>query len=465
MGSEDGGGAASPASPPSPRRPPDRPLRILVVTNMYPPHAYGGYELGCRDVVERWRRRGHEVLVLTSTVEVDGVSPVGSGERSRVRRDLQLYWEDHEILRPSPWRRLRAELANRAAFDRTVDEFHPDVCSAWAMGAMSLGLLARAGQRGLPVVPVVCDEWPVYGPRLDAWLRLFSADRPGTGRHARRAAGRVARVVTGLPTAPPALDSLGPACFGSRALRDAVRAASPWRFPDSAVVPWGIDASDFGPGVPLEAVADRRRSRWDWRLLVVGRIDPRKGADVAIRALARCPETATLDVVGRGDDRHRAELEALARSIGVGQRVRFDQVARHQLAARYRRADALIFPPRWAEPFGLVPLEAMACGTPVAASPTGGSTEFLVDAANAAGNCVTFASGDADGLAAALARLAGDRGLRQRLVHAGMATASRLTVDAMAEGLEEWHHEAVDRVGRGAARHARLAVHDGTTAA
>src|SRR5579859_3736774 len=42
-------------------------MKILVVTNLYPPHHVGGYELGCRDIVEQLRRRGHEVRVLTST--------------------------------------------------------------------------------------------------------------------------------------------------------------------------------------------------------------------------------------------------------------------------------------------------------------------------------------------------------------------------------------------------------------
>ncbi len=74
-------------------------MRILVLTNMYPPHAYGGYEQCCRDVVERWRAAGHEVLVLTSTVRVPGVDE-GAEPPNEVRRLLRLYWADHEILDP-----------------------------------------------------------------------------------------------------------------------------------------------------------------------------------------------------------------------------------------------------------------------------------------------------------------------------------------------------------------------------
>ena len=55
---------------------------ILVLSNMYPPHHMGGYELSCRDVVDRWRARGHDVTVLTSTMRLPGVVDE-PGERRR----------------------------------------------------------------------------------------------------------------------------------------------------------------------------------------------------------------------------------------------------------------------------------------------------------------------------------------------------------------------------------------------
>ncbi len=419
-------------------------MRILVVTNMYPPHAYGGYELACRDVVERWRAHGHEVLVLTSTVRVPGV-PGAPEDRSRVRRELRLYWDDHVIVRPSPPARLRVELANRAAFDRAVADLRPDVVSAWAMGALSLGLLSRAATRGLPVVPVLCDEWPVYGPQVDSWLRPLLR---------RPVLARLVRAVTGLPTSLPPLDESGPACFASEALRTGVRARSPWAFPDSAVVPLGIDRDAFAPPATVDAAA-RAPTSWNWRLLYVGRIDPRKGIEVAMAALAACPDEATLAIVGRGDDAYLADLRALAVRLGVAGRVSFGHAERDGLAAVYRAADVLVFPPTWDEPFGLVPIEAMACGTPVVASATGGAAEFLVDAGGAAagttgdagehGNCVLFDAGDAEGLARALARLAGDADLRARLVRGGLATADRFGADRLADSLENWHRVASAR--------------------
>ncbi|MHB8330441.1 MAG: glycosyltransferase family 4 protein, partial [Acidimicrobiales bacterium] len=127
--------------------------------------------------------------------------------------------------------------------------------------------------------------------------------------------------------------------------------------------------------------------------------------------------------------------------LGVGGRVRFGRCDRADLALRYAAADAVVFAPLWEEPFGLVPLEAMACGTPVVASPTGGSAEFLVDGVN----CVAFASGDAIALAEALERLAADVGLRRTIVDNGLRTAAGYDADHLAVELEAWHRSASER--------------------
>jgi len=393
-------------------------VRILVLSNMYPPHAYGGYELSCRDVVERWVKAGHEVLVLTSRVRVPGVRDPAPEDSDAVRRELYLYWDDHEILNPALGRRLQWERANSRSLSRAVKEFRPDVASAWAMGAMSMGLLSSLGRRGVPVVSVVCDEWPVYGPAVDAWLRPLSS---------RPTLGWVVELATGLPTSPPAMDEIGPACFVSDFLRRAVRDRSPWTFPESGVVYSGIATDEF-------AFRKDRRD-WGWRLLYVGRIDPRKGIDTVIRALPSLPREARLEICGTGDNSHLEELRELCSTLRVEDRVTFTSAPRTELSARYGAADVLVFPPVWEEPFGLVPLEAMACGTPVVATTVGGAAEFLAEGTN----CLTFSPGDPASLVGALKEMAEDPALRRRIVDAGRSTAAELGIDRLAEVLEGWH--------------------------
>lgn len=404
--------------------------RVLVVTNMYPPHHYGGYELSCRDVVERWRARGHEVAVLTTDMRVGGVTDPPGEREAGVRRDLRFYWDDHRLLRPPLPRRLAIERHNHRALAEALEAVRPDVVSVWHMGSMSLGLLADLLDRGQPIVYVVCDDWLVYGPDLDAWARLF-LDRPRLGRVVER--------VTGVPCRLVDIAG-GTFCFVSDSTRRRAEGHSRFRTPRATVVYSGIDPADF----PSPSPATTGRP-WRWRLLYVGRIDPRKGTETAIRALARLPADATLDVVGRGDGDHLAALRGLAAELGVGDRVRFDVVDRSELAARYGDADAVVFPSVWSEPFGLVPVEAMACGTPVVATGTGGSGEFLVDGVN----CLLFPPRDDAALTDALLRLAEDPALRGRLAERGLATAADLTVDRLADVLEEWHLAAVDGFAHG----------------
>ena len=115
--------------------------------------------------------------------------------------------------------------------------------------------------------------------------------------------------------------------------------------------------------------------------------------------------------------------------------MRFSESPRFELKQRFETADVVVFPTIWEEPFGLVPVEAMACGTPVVATGTGGSGEFLVDE----GNNLHIAPDDPDALAAAVRRLAGEPALRARLVSGGLRTAADLTVDRLAEVMERWH--------------------------
>jgi glycosyltransferase involved in cell wall biosynthesis len=135
----------------------------------------------------------------------------------------------------------------------------------------------------------------------------------------------------------------------------------------------------------------------------------------------------------------KQELRDLATELGVADRVRFALASsREDLRDRYRSADVVVMSSEWPEPFGLVPLEAMACGTPVVATGTGGSGEFLDDEVN----CLLFTPGDAESMAAAISRMAADSDLRTRLVSGGTATVERMNMDGYADKLEVLHRRA-----------------------
>ncbi|WP_020659549.1 glycosyltransferase [Amycolatopsis benzoatilytica] len=145
-----------------------------------------------------------------------------------------------------------------------------------------------------------------------------------------------------------------------------------------SVVPCGVDLSRFGIDGPVASRSARRR------LVSVGRLVPRKGFDLAIAALPLVPDTELVIAGGpasgalSGDPEAR-RLRKLAARLGVADRVQLvGQVSRADMPALLRSADTVLCTP-WYEPFGIVPLEAMACGVPVVATAVGGLTDTVVD--------------------------------------------------------------------------------------
>jgi glycogen synthase len=393
-------------------------VRILTVGNMYPPLHLGGYELVWQAAVRHLCDRGHVVRVLTTDFRLDEVE--GGAADDDVHRELRWYWRDHEWPRLSARQRWALERHNARVMERHLAEFGPDLVSWWAMGGISLSLIERVRRRGLPSAAVVCDDWMLYGPLVAAWLRVF-ASRPRLGR--------LAEALTGIPTRVQ-LSSVGPCLFPSETTRS--RTLDAQRLPATVVCHQGVDRSLFRPA-PAHP--------WRWRLLYVGRIDARKGIDAAILALTMLPEEAELAIAGDGDRRHLAELQELAAANGLSGRVRFGQAPRPALPGLYGEADTLVFPVRWEEPWGLVPLEAMAVGTPVLATGRGGSGEYLRDREN----CLLFdPDGGPSALAGVVRQLAEDPELRTQLREGGFETAARFSEDEWNLAVERLCERAVE---------------------
>jgi D-inositol-3-phosphate glycosyltransferase len=151
------------------------------------------------------------------------------------------------------------------------------------------------------------------------------------------------------------------------------------------IVPPGVVHAFFSPGDrdgAREALPQIAPERDGPVLLFVGRIQPLKGLDVAVRALAELDDaTAVLVVVGGasgvGGAREVERIEKLAADLGVGDRVRFAPPQPHHLLSTYYRAAEVVLVPSRSESFGLVALEAAACGTPVVAAAVGGLRELV----------------------------------------------------------------------------------------
>jgi glycosyltransferase involved in cell wall biosynthesis len=378
-------------------------LRVLAIGNIYPPHAPGGgYELTWRSAMEHLRDDGHAVRVLASEHREPGVGD-DAAEDPEVFRQLPWYWRDHVFPRRGLRERVALERDAAEVLQRHIAKFQPDVVNWWGMGGMPLGLVERVRIAGIPSVAVVGDEWLVWGPKVDAWQRLCTK---------LRAAAPLAGRLAGLP-ATVDFEHAATWLFNSAEVRRRSLAAGP--LADARVEHPGIDDALFQPAPPHDG--------WNGRLLYLGRMDERKGVHVAIEALALLPD-ATLKVQGSGDPAYAERLERRAAELGVRHRVEFTSEPRQRLPELYAQADAVLFPVQWDEPWGLVPLEAMAVGRPVIATGTGGSAEYL----RHEHNCLIYEPrNSAADLARAVERLASDAALRARLRDGGLSTAPRFT--------------------------------------
>ncbi len=145
------------------------------------------------------------------------------------------------------------------------------------------------------------------------------------------------------------------------------------------IVPCGVDVRLFTPDGPCEERCSERM-----RIVTLSRLVPRKGIADVIEALAGVPD-ADLTVAGGGEgpdlasDPEAQRLSALASECGVGNRVSFrGPIEREAVPPLLRSADVVVCTP-WYEPFGIVPLEAMACGAPVVVSSVGGLVDTVLD--------------------------------------------------------------------------------------
>ncbi len=236
------------------------------------------------------------------------------------------------------------------------ERWRPDIVHAhfWMSGLASL---AAAGPRGLPVV--------------QTFHALGVVKRRHQGERDTSPSTRLAEEERIIQQANRILATCSDEAF------ELVRlGASSGRI---NVIPSGVDLSLFRPGGP----ARPRRTGW-FRVVVVSRLVERKGIGNLISALADVPRCELLVAGGPPlpeltTDPEAARFRALARRLGLSDRVHFlGGVARPQVPELIRSADVVACVP-WYEPFGMVALEAAACGVPVLASAVGGLVDTVVD--------------------------------------------------------------------------------------
>ena len=203
------------------------------------------------------------------------------------------------------------------------------------------------------------------------------------------------------------------------------------------VVPPGLDAPSKSPSAPSTAPVGRRERSTPY-LLALGAVEPRKDLPTLVMAFAELARThADLELVVAGPDGWgEPAFAAAVAACGVAQRVvRVGYLQERERRSLLQGAAVLAYPSLY-EGFGFPPLEAMAAGVPVVAAAAGAVPEVVGDAAE------LVAPGDFAAMAAALARVIDDAGLRSRLIEAGRVRASSFTWESAAASMIDLYRTA-----------------------
>lgn len=383
-------------------------MKILTLTNLYPPHYLGGYELACHDVSESLAERGHEVRVVTSTHGVEG--PVREGRVARVldRR----YPPDPDWKRE--WSRSRRNVRILA---EEVEAFSPDLLHVFNPSGLSGALLTWLhGSCPKPVVHDISDLWLPNAHDEDTWAG-FRRRRPVA---LRSWLARLAGPATG-----------GRMDFSKSYYRsDFLRR---WHRDH------GLDPA--GAGVIHHGVRSLDIPAWDPEargIVFAGRLSRDKGVHVLLESLqilaARRDDLAfPVTIAGTGEPDHVEELVTLAARLPARIPVDFTGPLERLRCLRAVASRAIYaFPVVWDEPFSIGLVEALAAGMPVVATRTGGTAEIVVDEVN--GLLVDRA--DAAGFAVALERLLDEPATRRRLSGEARASVAHLEFERTVDLVE-----------------------------
>jgi glycosyltransferase involved in cell wall biosynthesis len=368
-------------------------MKILIVTNLYPPHYLGGYELRCAQVAEHLRRIGHDVRVVTSSFRIDGGrettlecddSVNGIPVARFLHFDRNDQWRSRQLHYLSI---VRRQVANGARFKDILDTFKPDVVSWWNLQGVTKAILGMTAPLGIPSVLALDDAWLIreFGPTgerdLPFWFDFWAGRwgprpvRPILRRPLAWLERRVQRL--GIPTRAfgvPPCHALFPSEFRRHEHEQA------GFLPGSSEVIYG--------GVSPQAFRVERSTAeyasGPLRLLYAGFVEEKRGLHTVIEAIGLMPpaqrDRIHLSVAGQGPvspDLYVKKILSRVQELGISEQVTFLGRTRHDdMPDRYRAHHVLVFSSMRPEGMPMTMLEAMCAGCAVVTTGSGGAIEL-----------------------------------------------------------------------------------------
>ena len=317
-------------------------LKILVISNLYPPQVVGGYERAIADYARLLQERGHTVLVLTSNTEdlPTGYQKADS-DPSTVRRCLSLWgtWTERGAQPFYPAHVASIAVRNYKTLEQELNSFKPDVCLAGNTDFLGSEVLEQILAAQIPVAHYVMNSQPGYSHDLAPRSPFY-------------------RYIT-----------------VSNWIRDNLQQQG---YPAET-------AQTIYPGADVEEFYQAELPQRDQlRIVYASLVMHYKGADVLIEALyllhnAGIDFTATI-AGGSLTPSFVEALQEFVQSEGLEEKIHFaGLLSRQELKQLYKTHNIWVLPSRFEEPFSIGLIEAMVAGLTIVTSDTGGSPEAVKD--------------------------------------------------------------------------------------
>ncbi len=424
-------------------------MKILHITNYYPPFYEGSTEIQCQQLVEELARRGgREQQILTSDFNPhentsssrDVFRQIQIAERQEsqqgVFRELQLH--DNFPNHDSFWKLYRRERHNVDVFRRRLDAFKPDLIFVWGFQRLSGSLLFNIDACGVPCAYGVLNKWLTAWLKKEPWLDMWYHDSRVNvsvfkdlieGMHLSKTIRKKA------PFGDPRKIHLDRSYFCSESLRQNSRREG-----------FAVERSEIIPcGVPVDKFYRKENYPAKLRhLLYLGRLNPDKDPLTAVQALEilhrRGRTEFTLDIHGHGDSSYEGKLRDYIVRSNLRGAVSFRNTNEEQQHVTLYSYDMLLATSKWAEPFPLMQLKAMAAGLPVVSTLEGGHAELIRNRENA----LAFKTASPEDLAEKILELSEDTKLVKCLTSTAYdEVRSRFSLDHVAEQVNAFIDKAM----------------------
>ena len=319
-------------------------MKILILSNYYPPHFVGGYELACKRTVDYLKSKGHDITVLTSNYQSE------QSTKSVIR---QLNFINYQT--PSYRNKWEVERHNYELTKEVIESVNPDLVYIWNLRLVSLSPLYAVQDLKCKKVFEFGDFWP------DSYLK-----KGWKASLKRQVKALLPNMIGGKIDLSPSI------CVSQWMVKQLEKN-------------YGCQSIQVIPnGTPLQpkSMRDYPAPEQTIKLLYCGRLDPEKGLHMALEALGKLlqegRENFTLTIAGAGDPNYIQNCQQLIDQYELNSRVMFvGQV--QNTTELYLSHDVLLMPTLMREPFGLVIIEAMAAGMAVVASNAFGPAEIIED--------------------------------------------------------------------------------------